>query len=461
VRRLALALLLALPARAEEPPARAAELPARAAELPALILRVAVTPPGPVWVGQRVTVTFTAMTPLRFAAPPAFPDLSGLGQAVVLPEASTVPGTERVGSQSYAALQRSIAIFPTAPGDLVLPPLSMRASVGMAAGEAGAATAVTPAALIAVRAPPGDIDLRRLVVAPALRVTATTDRPPEGLHVGEALTRTLRLEADDTAAMLLPPAAWGAPPGLRVYPDPPTLQDRSDRGDLKALRIDRAAYVPQQPGPLRLPGIPILWLDPGSGRIRDMSVAPIEIDVLPVVVTGAPRPVWRRPALLAVGLLFGGALLLAWFWSRRRGGRPQRDAATDLVASCRADDAQAAIAALYRWIDLVLPPAPAGDPGSLAQLSGTPELATEAAALQRRLYGVGITGVWRGAALLSAVRRAGHGLRRQHPAPAGSALPRLNPGSRETRTAAGVTASPHDGVPSWWARVGPPTTLLG
>lgn len=68
--------------------------------------RLSVAPEGPVLFGQRVTVTLTAMTPVRFAAPPSFPDLALRGRAIVLPEGTTAPGTERVGGQSLAALQR-------------------------------------------------------------------------------------------------------------------------------------------------------------------------------------------------------------------------------------------------------------------------------------------------------------------------------------------------------------------
>jgi hypothetical protein len=94
-------------------------------EQPLLLFQAAVTPERTVWVGQRVTLTLTALTPVRFAAPPAFPDLAGLPHLVVLPEATTVPGTIRVGSASYAALERGVAIFPTEAGEFALPSLSL------------------------------------------------------------------------------------------------------------------------------------------------------------------------------------------------------------------------------------------------------------------------------------------------------------------------------------------------
>ena len=162
MRRLALAsLLLAMPARAQDPAP--------------FLLRLAVSPDGPVWVGQRVTVTLTAMTPVRFVEPPSWPDLAASqGRIIVVPEATTVPGTERVGGESYAALQHSVSLFPAAEGALVLAPIRMSVRVGGADGQQVEAEATTVQTRIAVRVPAGVTDLTRLVVAPSFETTAGT-----------------------------------------------------------------------------------------------------------------------------------------------------------------------------------------------------------------------------------------------------------------------------------------------
>ena len=91
------------------------------------LLRVSdLAPQVRVWIGQRVTVTLTAMTPVRFVEPPCWPELvAAQGRIVVVPEATTVPGTERVGGESYAALQRSYRSFPPRQAALVLAPIRM------------------------------------------------------------------------------------------------------------------------------------------------------------------------------------------------------------------------------------------------------------------------------------------------------------------------------------------------
>ena len=98
-----------------------AAIPATAQDAQPLRLRLTLDHRGEIWVGQRVTVTLTVMTPARFVGAIAWPELTASqGRIIVLPEADTLPGTERVGSESYVALTRSYTVFPATPGEVVL-----------------------------------------------------------------------------------------------------------------------------------------------------------------------------------------------------------------------------------------------------------------------------------------------------------------------------------------------------
>jgi hypothetical protein len=270
-------------------------------------------------------------------------------------------------------------------------------------------------------------DLKRLIVTPSFRLTSTTDRPPEGLRIGEALTRSIRMEADDTAAMLLPPALWGAPEGVAVYPDPPALQDRTDRGVLHAARSERAAYVPQRAGRFELPGFSVSWLRPGSGEVQVLQVPAIRLEVLPAGAPPRATPNWPFVAGAAAGILLLGAAAL-WLHRRRAPRDPAAVAFDDLAAACRRSDAAPAFSALLRWCEAVLPGVHPGGPVAVAAASGTPDLAEAALALERHLY-ADQGGSWSGDALLAVVRGARHRLRRCAPRRAAPSLPPLNPGA--------------------------------
>ncbi len=418
MRRLAIAAALAILSH-----------PAVAQDRAPLLLRIAVSPQGPVWVGQRIDVTVTAMTPARFVSAPSWPDLvASQGRIIVLPEVSTVPGTERVEGASYAALQRTYSVFAAEAGTLVLAPVAMSARVGGADGQPVDAQASTAENRITARLPPGVSDVARLVVAPGFRMTASVEGDTQQIHVGQALVRTLRMEADDTAAMLLPVGAWGQPEGVRVYPDPPVLQDHSDRGVFHALRVERVAFVPQRPGSVELPGFAVTWFDPRSRRAREVAVEPLRLEVLPAAAAGEAggADAWPAPWLLGAGLaasaLFGGGV---WWW-RRKPHRRRAAPMAPFAAACRAGDAAVALRALYRWCDAVLPPGGERTIGALARLSGVPDLAEQAAALEQAVLG-GTASGWNGKALLVAARSAERALRHAAPGTRGGTLPPLNP----------------------------------
>ena len=189
-------------------------------------------------------------------------------------------------------------------------------------------------------------------------------------------------------------AAWGAPEGVRLYPDPPRLEDRTDRGQLRALRSDQVTYLPQRPGPVTLPGMPIFWLEPGSSQPRDLSVPPLAFEVLPAVKAGGrARLPWALIVPCVAALLLGGGVLV-WRLHRAAADIPGRAAFAALAAACRANDAPASMAALFRWLADATPPGRTGDAATLASLTGTPGLAAEATALQCHLYSGDVSPSW-------------------------------------------------------------------
>ena len=108
---------------------------------------------------------------------------------------------------------------------------------------------------------------------------------------------------------------------------------------------------------------------------------------------------------------------------------PSREAFALLLRACHAHDAPAALRALFRWRDTLMPTAE-GDGGlaGLAARTRTPSLLTEALALEARLYATApAEGRWNGGALGAAARRARRYLRRPRMPEHGPALPPLNP----------------------------------
>jgi hypothetical protein len=182
---------------------------------------------------------------------------------------------------------------------------------------------------------------------------------------------------------------------------------------------------------VELPGFEVTWLDPRSGQARQVRVEPLRLDVLPASgpqgTTGRQAVPWLWIALAgAVVLLLGG---LAVLLSLRRRRRPAATAPPirALATACRAGDAKDALRALYRWADALLPQGGERTLGALARQAGVPALATEAEALEIRIFRSGDATGWSGAALLAAAHRAEHALHRRSAAGRSAVLPALNP----------------------------------
>ena len=433
---------------------------ALAQEAPLLGLRVMAAPTGPIWLGQHVGVTAILRTPNRFAAPPTFPEPALQGRAVVLPNGSTTPGSEREGGTSYVLLQHRYDVFPLQAGSLDFPALRMELPVADADGTARRAAAASEKLRIEVRLPPGTQDPALLVTAPALHLDTRLDGDPTRLAVGEAITRHVTLTARDTSAMLLPPMPWAAPDGVRLYPNPPRLSDSSDRGVLSAVREDSAAFVPQRPGRYRLPAASFQWFNPQDGQMRRIDVPALVVEA--IAAAPAPEADHRRPGFVlpVLALLAAGAACLAYrrrlgaWLARHRPGRttPEAQAFADLLRACRQGQAAQACAALLRWNVLAIPAGERPTLRHLACLTTTPELETEGTRLAEHCFArplgrdqpPGETAPpWSGHGLLTAARRARRRLRttpRGFPARRG--LPPLNPESTPT-------PAPRVTLPGW------------
>ena len=116
-------------------------------------------------------------------------------------------------------------------------------------------------------------------------------------------------------AMAMLDLVFAAPPGVRVYVDPPQADDRIERGDLTGRRTDRATYVFERGGSFPIEAVVQPWWDLEAGRLRraEGSGATVSVTAAPVSPPAGDRVErWVFFGATAAGLL----ALLAWLWPR-------------------------------------------------------------------------------------------------------------------------------------------------
>ena len=392
-----------------------------------------------------------------------------------------------VNGERYQVIERNYAIFPEQSGTLTIPPVSFTGRAVMGGGRSrrdpfGRMDSMIkqflgrdPFANDSFFASPfGDTGKRVHTSGKAISVkviphpasyTAKTwlpgddltlqdswaKQPPE-FRVGEPVTRVISIDAKGLAASHLPEVVIPPIPGMRVYPEQPKRESRTDGAVVYGHSEQSFAFVPQQAGKVTLPEIRLHWWDVKEGKERVAVLPSWNVEVLPGVggsqgnaPAPAPAAVSPPPAQPAVvppaatatplpkkvlaeylpywpwiaggaGLLILG-ILIVWV-SRRARSRPlgasasvtappaaptAAPAADPSVAlralreACERNDMRAAARALLDWALAEWPESPPRNLGAIASRldSGA---AAEVRKLDQSLYAPGGTS-WNGAAL--------------------------------------------------------------
>jgi hypothetical protein len=334
------------------------------------LLRASVAKPGPVLVGEHVTIIVELLTATTFASAPVFEFPKIPGAVLMQIEARPILGTEEVDGETYTVQRHELALFVMKPGVAQIPTFTVRFESAPRFGEKPIEYRLTaPALQVEARVPPGAENLPGLIAARELHVDQTWHPQPHKARVGDAFTRTVTLTAPDVPGMVFPPLPLAKVEGLAVYAKPPLVQDQVERGDLTGKRVETVTYICEHPGQFTLPALVIPWWDLKNQQLMRATLPAVTLEVEPGPVQGndATAPAEEAPGRswlwwnLGTVLLLAAAMAVLWHrrrallaaWERRHMQRQESEAGlfAQLLDACHANDAKAAYNALLRWLD--------------------------------------------------------------------------------------------------------------
>jgi hypothetical protein len=392
------------------------------------LVRTKLIPAEGVVIGQPVRLDVEVLFPGDMSYPPLASVPEAKGAQIMRFETQATTIRDRVEGQDYVGKNFEFILFPRRGGEIAVPAphITVLDHKGDPAGSVEGQATRLDVAIPAGIDPSGPV-----LVADAVKVTQSWSPNPgaQPVKAGAAITRTITRQADGVPALGMAEFRFTAPEGVRVYVDPPAVDDRMNRGSVEGHRTDKVTYVFEKAGSFALPALVQPWWSLAAKQARQE-----ELPGLTVTVTAAARPAasshpsWRPGWLiagLAVLVLAGLAVLSAGrLTALRRRLIAERQASEafarkQLQAAAQSGSADATYRALSLWRGRLTP-------AEATRLHGDATLAPLLAGLEQALFGAGRSwGREQGNVLAHALAR----WRSQPPASAAQAgpLPALNP----------------------------------
>lgn len=283
------------------------------------------------------------------------PQADGLGVKQLGPDKKY---SANVNGRQYGVIERNYALTPARSGAINIAPLMFHGTTLDSSDPSGffsrgrSVSARSDTVHLDVRPQPAQWAGGDAWLPAASLLLQDQSALPNEVHVGDPVTRTIRLQAKGLAFEQLPELTLAAPAGAEIYPDQSTTRTRDDGEWLYGERVRKFAFVPNRAGTLTLPGLTVHWWDTVHDQAESAQLPAKTITVLPAAgsVAAAPPPaaasgatapgpqhsaaanvstplpaaqsgsalrtrmhVWRALALLGFALWL---VTLAWWWRR-------------------------------------------------------------------------------------------------------------------------------------------------
>ncbi len=330
-----------------------------------LIARSSINPEQ-AWIGQRVILQIDILAPDAWAKIARFDNIELAGAYILPLKGEGIRIQETVDGASYSGQRYELSIYPQRSGtfEVQMPPLQAEVRSFGADAQSRRENVSLPPVTFTSRVPPGAEGMRGLVSTTALKATQSWEPDLSELEVGNAISRTVSLEAAAISGMAFEPLQQEPIAGLAAYPAQASVDDRQVRGTIEGRRTESITYVAERTGSYELPAIRINWWNIGTETLEQIELEGMRLSVkaaphgtLPDLTSEGAR---GRIAVAAVVLLLLLLLfifrhqLLEW-WHRMADARAESEHCyfRALKSSVRRGQTRSIFRELMRWIDRI------------------------------------------------------------------------------------------------------------
>lgn len=120
--------------------------------------------------------------------------------------------------------------------------------------------------------------------------------PASQFKVGEAISRTIYLQATGVIDSQLPELKFATADGLKQYPEKPQMNMRVENGKIIASEKINNVYIPETAGELTLPSISLDWFNVKTNKMETAVLPAVNIKVSGSVIA-EPEPMPSQPVI--------------------------------------------------------------------------------------------------------------------------------------------------------------------
>lgn len=330
-------------------------------------VRLSVETEKQLWVGQRVLVHLELLTTAFSFSGQRF-DLPQInGGVLIQTDSSTIKLTERIEGEQWQILRYDLSFFAQREGELEIPPIDVHFSASAGYGQPTTSYDLkTDRLTLRARMPPGADPTQPVVTSPRLNIEEQWQPDQDTFKVGDALTRTITISAEDVSAIALPAVPRQPIDGIELLAKPPIVEDKTDRGSLTGRRQEQISYLFQRAGSYQLPAWNISWWNPRSEKLEQHEFQARTFEIAPnpaaqhrsgATTTSARSKAvrWWPWVVSAISLIAIAAASVRWIlplWRRRQAAYLLTEPARfkRALTACRGNDPAQAYRAVSEWL---------------------------------------------------------------------------------------------------------------
>lgn len=373
-------------------------------------MTVSLLPEGKILVTQKVTLQIELSSDRWFLGGTKIDELEI--RNVIVPRRSefAVNSTRKEHGTTWTVQRWKIDMYPQIEGRYTIPSLEVQVTVSGDDNQPVKGSFYTNELSFIAQTPNDLLDQQSDWVASSnVTLNESWDAAFDHLQTGEALTRTVTMEAEDVPAMMLPGFTPETIEGIATYPKSPDLEDKSSRGQSKGIRKDAITYFFEQPGTYTLPEQQFIWWNLNKARVETLTLKEHTFTVTASTavteqIAGQAKRHSDNPfPLRRIFIILAASVFIIWiiyraskstlakktrnrFINWRNRPPSEKDYWKRCINSSTSGKADELLASLYTWLDRGLNDPEIETLEDFAKRFGDTELLNELRRLNQRAY---------------------------------------------------------------------------